>query len=297
MNNRDLLFVWARQQEELEMPDIVFGLGSFAMESIRHLLVLPSRHSPAPPDARVQPAPFASSTVRAFPPAAGPDYTRLKKLPALSKPVPQGPQAVSSFGAATPDKLTFEQKRTIFKDIYAARCSSCPLSASRKSFVFGAGNVDAPLMIVGEAPGAEEDQQGLPFVGAAGRLLTGLLSAAGIDRKKDVFITNVLKCRPPQNRSPESAEVLACFPLLEKQIAVIAPRVLLLLGRIAAHALLPTQAGISRLRAGQHEYKGVPVVVTYHPAAILRNAEYRRPTEEDFGKTAQLLQESSRHAV
>ena len=126
--------------------------------------------------------------------------------------------------------MTFEQKRKVFKELYAARCRECALAKTRKTFVFGSGNVDAPLMIIGEAPGAEEDLQGLPFVGAAGQLLTELLAAIALDRKKDVFITNVLKCRPPDNRTPDAGEIIACMPLLRKQIQVIAPRLLLLLG-------------------------------------------------------------------
>jgi DNA polymerase len=185
--------------------------------------------------------------------------------------------------------LTYDEKRTVFKEMYAARCGGCVLAKTRKTFVFGAGNVDAPLMIIGEAPGAEEDEQGLPFVGAAGRLLTELLEAIAIDRKKDVFITNILKCRPPDNRTPDAAEVVACMPIVQKQIEIISPRLLLLLGRIAAHALLGTADGIGKLRGREHVYRGIPVIVTYHPAALLRTSEYRGPAGEDFRTVAGLL--------
>jgi uracil-DNA glycosylase family 4 len=148
-------------------------------------------------------------------------------------------------------------------------------------------------MIVGEAPGAEEDAQGLPFVGAAGQLLTTLLSAIGLDRRKDTFITNILKCRPPENRTPESAEIAACLPLLYRQIDVMAPRMLLLLGRIAAHALLDKPDSIAKLRGPIHSFKGIPTLVTYHPAAILRNPEYQGPAEEDFRRAAKLLKEKN----
>jgi DNA polymerase len=122
-----------------------------------------------------------------------------------------------------------------------------------------------------------------------------MLAAVAIDRKKEVFITNILKCRPPGNRTPESAEILACMPLLEKQIAIVRPKFRLLLGRIAAHSLLELTDSISKMRAKVHDYRGIPAIVTYHPAAILRNVEYRAPTDEDLRKLATLLKESGHH--
>jgi DNA polymerase len=219
---------------------------------------------------------------------------KLARLPGVAAERVSGGAAPASFPAG---KLSFDRKREIFKELFTTRCSACPLAQTRRSFVFGAGNVDARLMIVGEAPGAEEDAQGLPFVGAAGQLLTELLSAIELDRKKDVFITNVLKCRPPENRTPESAEIAACLPLLHKQIDTIAPRILLLLGRIAAHALLERPDSISKLRGAVHSCRGIPALVTYHPAAILRNQEYRAPTDEDFKRVAHFLKESEDHGA
>jgi DNA polymerase len=157
--------------------------------------------------------------------------------------------------------------------------------------VFGTGNPEALFMVIGEAPGEEEDLQGQPFVGAAGALLTKMLSAIDIDRKKHVFIANILKCRPPQNRNPETAEVQACSGILSRQIEIIAPKVILLLGRIAAHALLDTTDSISKMRSSTHEYKGIPVFVTYHPAALLRNDSYRRPAWEDLQKLQKILKD------
>lgn len=168
-------------------------------------------------------------------------------------------------------------------------CRNCPLAASRGKLVFGAGNVHARLMVIGEAPGAEEDRRGLPFVGAAGELLTKMLRAIKLDRKADTFIGNVLKCRPPGNRSPNSEEIRACIPLLKQQIEIISPDMLLLLGRSAAQAVLNTPAGIGRLRGEIHSYEGIPVVVTYHPAALLRNADLKRPAWEDLQKVEKLL--------
>lgn len=145
-------------------------------------------------------------------------------------------------------------------------------------------------MVIGEAPGSEEDNQGLPFVGEAGQLLTKMLAAIGLDRNKDVFITNVLKCRPPENRNPETSEVLACIPLLLTQIAVIKPKAILILGRIAAHALLGCTDSIAKLRSKVHDYNGIPLMVVYHPAALLRNAEYKKPAWEDLQKFKVLME-------
>jgi DNA polymerase len=171
-------------------------------------------------------------------------------------------------------------------------CQQCGLGKTRKNFVFGTGNPDALFMVIGEAPGQEEDIQGQPFVGAAGALLTKMLSAIDIDRKKRVFIANILKCRPPNNRNPETAEIQACSGILSRQIEIIAPKVILLLGRIAAHALLDTTDSISKMRSSTHEYRGIPVFVTYHPAALLRNDEYRRPAWEDLQKLQKTLKDS-----
>jgi DNA polymerase len=168
-------------------------------------------------------------------------------------------------------------------------CVACGLGRTRKNFVFGAGNARAGLMVVGEAPGAEEDEQGLPFVGRAGELLTKMLAAIGCDRKNDAFIANVVKCRPPENRNPEADEILACKHILLSQIDIIKPGVILLLGRIAAHTLLDTAASIATLRTQSHAVAGVPAFVTYHPAALLRNEENKRPAWEDLQKVQRAL--------
>ena len=165
--------------------------------------------------------------------------------------------------------------------------------------MFGAGNPDALFMVIGEAPGEEEDRQGLPFVGAAGELLTKMLSAIAIDRAKQAFISNVVKCRPPGNRNPEPGEVLACSDLLAGQIEIISPKVLLLLGKVAAHALLESTETIAALRErnGKHFYKDIPVFVTYHPAALLRNDNYRRPAWEDLQKLQKALKDANVYAT
>ena len=160
------------------------------------------------------------------------------------------------------------------------KCTRCPLGHTRTRFVFGSGNPEAGIMFVGEAPGEEEDRQGLPFVGAAGQLLTRIIEAIELSRE-EVYICNVLKCRPPGNRDPEPEEVATCEPYLRRQIEIVKPRVICCLGRTAAHALLKTEAPLSRLRGALHEYAGIPLIVTYHPAALLRNEGYKRPTWED----------------
>ena len=156
-----------------------------------------------------------------------------------------------------------------------SQCTACALSRSRRNTVFGVGPTSARWVIIGEAPGAEEDARGEPFVGQAGKLLDAMLGAIGLNRERDVFITNVLKCRPPGNRNPEPDEVRCCSPYLHRQLALLQPEGILLMGRFAAQAVLDTEASIASLRGRVHRLKGGgsdrPVVVTYHPAYLLRN--------------------------
>jgi DNA polymerase len=162
----------------------------------------------------------------------------------------------------------------------AAVCRDCRLCETRKRVVFGSGDPHARLMLIGEAPGAEEDRQGLPFVGPAGDKLTEILRAIDLARE-EVYIANIVKCRPPGNRDPQPDEVAACRRYLEGQIRSIRPAVLVALGRVAAQALLGTDDRLGALRGRWYEVQGVPTMVTYHPAALLRNSAYRRPTWED----------------
>ena len=163
----------------------------------------------------------------------------------------------------------------------ASACTRCPLAETRNKIVFGSGDPDADLMFIGEGPGAEEDRQGLPFVGRAGELLTKIIEAIEL-RRDQVYIANVVKCRPPRNRDPEAQEVEACRGFLERQIDLVAPRVIVALGRVAAQSLLGTDWPLGRLRGTWHEVRGVATRVTYHPAALLRNASLKRPTWEDM---------------
>jgi DNA polymerase len=167
-------------------------------------------------------------------------------------------------------------------------CQRCKLATGRKTIVFGQGNPRARLMFVGEAPGAEEDEQGLAFVGKAGQLLTRIIEAIGL-RRQDVFIANVLKCRPPQNRNPEPDEVLSCQPFLEAQIEAIRPRVLVGLGKFGAQWLLKTAEPITRIRGRLGDYRGIKVMPTYHPAYLLRNAGAKKEVWEDMKVVRSLL--------
>jgi DNA polymerase len=164
-------------------------------------------------------------------------------------------------------------------DNYAA-CRRCPLGDTRTEFVFGVGNPNAGVMFVGEAPGRDEDLQGEPFVGRAGQLLNKILEAIGFTRE-DVYIANILKCRPPGNRNPEPSEIASCEPILRRQIELIRPLILCTLGAFAAKTMLSVNTGITKLRGQIHDYHGIPLVPTFHPAALLRNPNWKRPTWED----------------
>jgi uracil-DNA glycosylase family 4 len=150
-------------------------------------------------------------------------------------------------------------------------CTACSLHKTRTQTVFGVGDETADWLLVGEAPGAEEDRLGDPFVGQAGKLLDNMLAAIALSRQKNVYIANVLKCRPPGNRNPEPDEVAKCTPHLRRQIELIKPKLIVAMGRFAAQTLLATDATIASLRGRVHSYAGVPLIVTYHPAYLLRN--------------------------
>jgi DNA polymerase len=171
---------------------------------------------------------------------------------------------------------------------HVTSCTRCPLYSTATNPVPGEGNPNADFMCVGEAPGATEDETGRPFVGAAGQLLTKILAAIDFKRE-DVYICNVLKHRPPGNRNPRPEEVTACSPYLIRQIELIKPKVILALGTFAAQTLLDTKLSIGKLRGQVHRYYGVPLVVTYHPAALLRNPGWKRPTWEDVQLARRIL--------
>ncbi|MSR35197.1 MAG: uracil-DNA glycosylase [Gemmatimonadetes bacterium] len=170
----------------------------------------------------------------------------------------------------------------------------CVLGGTRTQVVFNDGVANARLVVVGEAPGQNEDATGLPFVGAAGKLLDLLLMSVDISRRESVYICNVLKCRPPGNRNPLPEEIEACRPILERQIELVAPEVILAVGTFAAQLLTGSQAPLGKLRGSVYSYRGVPLVVTYHPAALLRNQGWTRATWDDFQLLRQVLDKGAR---
>jgi len=173
-----------------------------------------------------------------------------------------------------------------------AGCTRCPLHESRTQTVFGVGNPDASWMIVGEAPGAEEDRRGEPFVGRAGKLLDEMLRAVGHDRDS-VFIANILKCRPPSNRDPNAEESAECRGYLEQQIELVQPKIILAVGRIAAQLLLATDSPVGRLRGSRHQLGDTPLVVTYHPAYLLRSPSQKRKAWDDLRLATRIAAEAS----
>ncbi|MDP6907585.1 MAG: uracil-DNA glycosylase [Candidatus Marinimicrobia bacterium] len=161
-------------------------------------------------------------------------------------------------------------------------CQKCQLGNSRKNFVFGVGDKNADLLLVGEAPGEKEDLEGIPFVGRAGKLLDKILSAISLSRDKGVYICNVLKCRPPDNRDPLLSEIEQCEPYLKEQINLIKPKLIVALGRVAAKTLLKNDLALKDMRSIKYDYYGTPLIATYHPAALLRNQNLKPAAWEDF---------------
>jgi len=190
--------------------------------------------------------------------------------------VPRGAAAAPQWVADKPDGLDWGDLAAVVRE-----CRRCGLCETRTQTVFGTGDRAARLMVVGEAPGAEEDRQGEPFVGRAGMLLNSMLRAAGFERG-EVYIANVLKCRPPHNRDPSDEETGRCLPYLRRQIELVSPAAILCVGRIAAQRLLGTDLALARLRGRVHELEGVPVVVTYHPAYLLRSPGEKPKSWDDF---------------
>lgn len=245
----------------------------------------------APPAPEAEPAaPDAPVVAKAEAPRAAPT-----PLPA---PAPAPVRAVSALpqiaralpGAGAVAAMDWTQLREA-----VAGCRACGLCEGRKHTVFGVGHERAHWMVVGEAPGEQEDLQGEPFVGQAGKLLDSMLRAIGLTRadgppEKQVFIANTLKCRPPRNRNPEPEELAQCEPYLNRQIALVQPRIILAMGRFAVQSLLRSSEPIGRLRGRVHEYQGVPLIVTYHPAYLLRNLVDKARAWEDLCLAMDVLQ-------
>jgi DNA polymerase len=185
-------------------------------------------------------------------------------------PAPALPRGVSQVAPLQPRTTGVELMGWDSLAQAVATCRACKLCEGRNNTVFGVGDQQADWMIVGEAPGEQEDRQGEPFVGQAGKLLDNMLKALGLDRRNKVYIANVLKCRPPGNRNPEPDEVAQCEPFLRRQVQLLQPKIILAMGRFAVQSLLGTTEPIGKLRGHAHQYHGVPLVVTYHPAYLLR---------------------------
>ena len=271
--------------------------------------VVPTAEAPAATAVLERPVETPVAPVRApAPEAARPPAAPSVRQPA---PVPAPARATTATAAAAPaqsdalaDPALAERAATIatlawgpLQDAVAS-CTACGLCASRKQTVFGVGHAQADWMIVGEAPGEQEDLQGEPFVGVAGQLLDQMLRAVGQSRRADsgegreddqagdpskrVFIANTLKCRPPRNRNPEPDELARCEPFLKRQLALVQPKLILVMGRFAVKQLLKSDEAIGRLRGRVHRYEGIPVIVTYHPAYLLRNMPDKAKAWEDL---------------
>lgn len=199
-----------------------------------------------------------------------------------------GYQEIFVRAPVVPDLVAGSQPNLHALEDFLADCPRCKLSATRGRIVFGAGDPNADLMFVGEAPGREEDEQGIPFVGAAGHLLTKIIEAMGTNREK-VYVVNTVKCRPPNNRNPEPDEIAACRPFFEEQIRLVKPRVIVTLGTFAAQAVLETAEPISQLRGRWHVAHGARVMPTFHPAFLLRSPKHKRDVWQDMQKVRDYL--------
>ncbi|HEX4544754.1 MAG TPA: uracil-DNA glycosylase [Candidatus Acidoferrum sp.] len=236
------------------------------------------------PSIAFAPAPSAKKEITLPKPVRKPEFeaAALAAAPKIaSLPRPAGP---SLFEAA--EKIADDTLLRIREDL--GECTRCKLHSTRHTIVFGDGTPKADLVFVGEGPGADEDAQGLPFVGRAGKLLTQMIEAMGLQRK-DVYISNVVKCRPPENRQPEEDEVSTCSPFLLRQIDVIAPKVIVCLGAVAAKTLLETNRGISQFRGEWLEFRGRKLLATYHPAYLLRNPAAKSEVWKDLQKVMAVL--------
>src|SRR5512143_1362981 len=244
----------------------------------------------APAELKAGTKPEAPAVQPSTPPtlqSSSPPVLQPSSLPTLDPAIPTGisvgTAAGELFGGPLSTLDTLDKLAA-----HVASCTRCPLYSTATNPVPGEGNANADFMCVGEAPGATEDETGRPFVGAAGQLLTKILAAIDL-RREDVFICNVLKHRPPGNRNPRPEEVAACSPYLIRQIEIIRPKVILALGTFAAQTLLDTKLSIGKLRGQVHRYYGVPLIVTYHPAALLRNPSWKRPAWEDVKLARRIL--------
>jgi len=245
-------------------------------EALRELELWPlwQRRDSVPPRAAA-PAVSGVESQRLRQPAGGYTMPAKRDESAQARVSPAAPMA-------TPNAVDVANAEwPALREIVAA-CTACGLCKQRRQAVFGVGSENGPWLFVGEGPGADEDAQGEPFVGQAGNLLDAMLGAIGLKRGRDAYIANVVKCRPPGNRTPTLAEATACAPFLDRQIDLIQPKLIVALGKTAALRLLGSEASLASLRGKRHEYRGYPVLVTYHPAYLLRNLPDKAKAWEDL---------------
>jgi len=315
MDAKERLRAYLEQRRELGESDFLLD-GLSVEEAMRALGAIGGGATPTPRPPR--PRPQAPLTPSAPPPDRAPEpEVRATRTPVEFEPDPdeleEQAEPAPDVREESPREVTVDMKAFtqglvvgqanggLFEDNpfssvrslkalaeIIEKCTRCPLYKTATHAVPGEGAAKADMMIVGEAPGANEDETGRPFVGQAGQLLTKILAAIDLTRE-DVFIANVLKHRPPGNRDPKPNEVEACSPYLARQIQLVKPKVILALGTFAAQTLLDTKTPIGKLRGAVHRYHGVPLVVTYHPAALLRNPAWKRPTWEDVKLARRVL--------
>jgi uracil-DNA glycosylase len=240
--------------------------------------VAPQDVRPEPRDPAVKSADApAASAVRSThaadepPPLTEDDFAWFDAAPGAAEPPDLSPAGPSTESPASGNDVATLDWDTLAERV--AGCTRCRLCEKRTNTVFGVGNREADWMVIGEAPGENEDRQGEPFVGQAGKLLDNMLRALSLSRVETVYIANVLKCRPPGNRNPEPDEVARCEPYLKRQVALVKPKIIIAMGRFAAQSLLKSEGSIASMRGRVHEYEGVPVIVTYHPAYLLRSLQ------------------------
>jgi uracil-DNA glycosylase family 4 len=285
---KDRLRQYLEQRKEMGEQDLV--LDGLSVDEVLKVLGAPLMPGVAPADAAKAGNPRISGVHHPAQGSAPTQSLRERPAPPITKPVAAAKPAAAAEGEpisvggsiAEIAGATHASRLATLQDVAdaVARCKLCSLHGTAKNPVPGEGNPEAKFVCVGEAPGATEDETGRPFVGAAGQLLTKILAAINFQRE-DVFICNVLKHRPPGNRNPQPDEITACSPYLLQQLSILQPRVILALGTFAAQTLLQTTRPIGKLRGQIHRFYGVPLVVTYHPAALLRNPNWKRPTWED----------------
>jgi DNA polymerase len=298
-----LIARYIRQQKQMGLTDIV--LSKEALDALP-LKRISNKVNPVSNSAAIK-APVRTMAVSATPsikkdvlipvpvkkPVTGTTKSKLSSLRPVESIIP--PKLASSATTNIEKNPTGvnngnKSKRDALKALYSLGCKACGLASSRNKWVFGAGSADAPVLVIGDAPGPDEDEQGLPFVGASGELLTSMLAAIKLDRNKDVFITYVLKCQLPGSRGAEAAENQACMALMQKQVTIIQPKAILLLGQTAAQVFLGTNETIAKLRSKVHDYFGIPLMVIYHPGALLRSPQYKRTAWEDLKKFQAMLE-------